>query len=299
MDLVIVGSVALDAVRTPCGEAERVLGGSAVYAAMAGSNFCRTGIVGVVGEDFPKENIVLLQQKNICLHGLQKEKGKTFFWKGVYNDLNCAETLETQLNVFADFKPVLPIKYCNCDILFLANIDPSLQLNVLRQVKHHKLSACDTMDFWIKGKKKELLEVIARIDILFINEDELRMLTLQQNIFVAAQSALAYGPNLVVVKRGEYGAIAYGRDFLFFCPVFPVYDLVDPTGAGDSFAGGFLGYLAGSRNRDQSAFRRAMLYGTVSASFSIEDFSLYGLQKINSQQIEKRFNELSTYITFR
>lgn len=298
MKLVIVGSVALDAVKTPYGEVECVLGGSAVYASLASKNFCETGIVGVVGKDFPKEHIELLKKCGICLEGLQEKDGKTFFWKGIYNNLNNAETVDTQLNVFADFNPMIPENYQNCDFLFLGNIDPDLQLQVLDQVKKPILTAMDTMNFWITGKRPELLEVIKRIDVLFINEEEIRMLTEENNILKAARKAQALGPKLIVIKRGEYGAFAYGRDFLFFSPVFPVLDVVDPTGAGDSFAGGFIGYLAAVGKIDYPEIRKAMMYGTVMASLTVEDFSLNKLRKADTKLIEERLQKLREYVEF-
>ena len=298
MKLVIVGSVALDGVKTPFGEVDRVLGGSAVYASIASSKFCETGIVGVIGNDFPKEHIELLQENDVCLEGLQEKDGKTFYWKGVYNNLNCAETLDTQLNVFAEFNPIIPEKYQNCDFLFLGNIDPTLQLQVLDQVNDPILTAMDTMNFWITGKRQELLEVIKRIDVLFINEEEIRMLTDEKNVFSAARKAQALGPKLIVIKRGEYGALAFGADFFFFSPIFPVLDVIDPTGAGDSFAGGFMGYLASTGRIDNAVIRKAMMYGTVTASFDVEDFSLGKLKNIDKRLIDDRLQKLREYIEF-
>lgn len=298
MKLVIVGSVALDAVKTPYGVADCVLGGSAVYASLASHNFCESGIVGVVGQDFPSEHVTLLRNCGICLEGLQKKEGKTFFWKGVYNNLNCAETLETDLNVFADFNPIIPEKYRDCDFLFLGNIDPVLQIEVLEQVKKPIITAADTMNFWITGKRRQLLKMISRIDILFINEEELHMLTEVKNIYKAAESAMQLGPKLIIVKRGEYGALAFGKDFLFFSPVYPVRDVVDPTGAGDSFAGGFMGYLAEQGKADHSIYRKAMMYGTVSASLTVENFSVKKLHSADRKVIDERFHQLKEYVAF-
>jgi len=298
LKLVIVGSVALDAVETPYGKVERVLGGSAVYTSMASQNFCESGVVGVVGNDFPEEHIELLKDHGICLEGLQKKEGRTFFWKGIYNNLNCAETLDTQLNVFAEFNPIIPEKYQNCDFLFLGNIDPTLQLQVLDQVNNPILTAMDTMNFWITGKRDKLMEVIKRIDVLFINEDEIRMLTEEQSIMKAAKIALDFGPKLVVIKRGEYGAFAYGEDFLFFSPVFPIIDVIDPTGAGDSFAGGFMGYLAKVGKINDAAIRKAMMYGTITASITVEDFSLNKLKNADIKIIEDRLQQLRKFVEF-
>ncbi|MCF7792639.1 MAG: sugar kinase [Candidatus Cloacimonetes bacterium] len=299
MDLVIVGSVALDAVKTPYGQVDRVLGGSAVYASMAARYFCRPGIVGVVGEDFPAEYLKLIKDQEIDTSGLQTRKGKTFFWKGNYNNMNCAETLDTQLNVFADFDPIIPQEYRKTKYIFLGNIDPVLQLEVLQQVENPDLTAMDTMNFWINGKRSELLEVIKKIDVLFINEDELRMLTVEKNILKAAKEALEYGPQLIVCKRGEYGAFVFGEDFLFYCPAYPIFDVIDPTGAGDSFAGGFLGYLAQAGKIDKESFKKAMQLGTITASFCVEDFSLNKLSKIELKKIEARAGSLQKYVSFK
>lgn len=212
--------------------------------------------------------------------------------------MNCAETLDTQLNVFADFDPIIPDEYKKTKFIFLGNIDPVLQLEVLQQVDNPELTAMDTMNFWINGKRSELLEVIRKIDVLFINEDELRMLTVEKNILKAAKEALEFGPKLIVCKRGEYGAFAFAADFLFYCPAFPVYDVIDPTGAGDSFAGGFLGFLAKAGKIDKHSFKKAMQFGTITASYCVEDFSLNKLSKIDLDKIESRAESLKKYASF-
>ncbi len=288
MSLVIVGSIAFDGVKTPCGEVDKVLGGSAIYASMTSKHFCKTHIVGVVGEDFSKCHFDMLQKNNIGYEGLEIVPGKTFYWKGVYNDLNRAETLDTQLNVFADFDPRIPNDYRKCEYLFLGNIDPELQLRVLDQMENTKITACDTMNFWIEGKREKLLEVISKIDILFMNDDEVKMLTGEKNIFVAAEAAGKLGPQLIVVKRGEYGSIALTEGFIFFAPVYPVKSVTDPTGAGDSFAGGFMGYLSAQKNYNKTSIKNAMIYGTVMASFNIESFSLDKLREIDLKDIKAR-----------
>ncbi len=286
MSLVIVGSIAFDGVKTPYGEVDKVLGGSAIYASMASKHFCKTHIVGVVGDDFSKKYVSVLQENDICCKGIKFVPGKTFYWKGVYNDLNRAETLDTQLNVFADFDPKIPANYQKCEYLFLGNIDPELQLRVLNQMENTKKIACDTMNFWIEGKRAKLLEVISKIDILFINDDEVKMLTGENNVFVAAEAAGKLGPQLIVIKRGEYGSMAVAKDFIFFVPIYPVKNVIDPTGAGDSFAGGFMGYLAAQKKYNKTAIKNAMIYGTVMASFNIHSFSLNKLREINLKDIK-------------
>ncbi|MBT3168815.1 MAG: sugar kinase [Candidatus Cloacimonetes bacterium] len=298
MSLVIVGSVALDSVKTPFGSVKNALGGSAVYASMASKNFCQTHIVGVVGNDFPKEHINLLESNKISTTGLEFANGNTFKWKGVYNDLNKAETLDTQLNVFADFNPKIPENYQKCKYLFLGNIHPKLQLEVLQQMKSCQISACDTMNYWISSKRDKLLKVIEKVDILFINENEIKMLTDEQNIFIAAQKTQEMGAKLIIVKRGEYGAVAIMNDFIFFTPIFPVKKVIDPTGAGDSFAGGFMGYLSQQNKFDETTIKNAMIYGTITASFNVEDFSLNKLQKIDFEMIEKRKEAVKKSVVF-
>jgi len=288
MSLLIVGSIALDNVETPYGKVVHSLGGSAIFTSMASKNFCKSSVVGIVGEDFPKEHLKLLADNEIDTQDLKVVSGKTFHWVGKYNDLNKAETLNTQLNVFADFDPQLCEDNKNCDYLFLGNIDPILQLRVLKQMDKTKLTACDTMNFWISGSRSKLVEVINNVDILFINEDELRMLTGTQNIFEAVQKTKELGPKLIVVKRGEYGSFAYSDKFIFFTPVFPITKVVDPTGAGDSFAGGFMGYLASVGTFDESTIKNAMIFGTITASFCVESFSVNKLKEISIDDILAR-----------
>ena len=285
MSLLIVGSIALDNVETPFGKVIHSLGGSAIFTSMASKNFCKSNVVGIVGEDFPKEHFELLAENEINTKDLMVVPGKTFHWSGKYNDLNKAETLDTQLNVFADFDPQLCEDNKNCDYVFLGNIDPVLQLRVLKQIDNAQITACDTMNFWITGAKVDLLKVINNVDILFINEDELRMLTNTHNIFEAAQKAKEMGPKLIVVKRGEYGSFAYSEEFIFFAPVYPVIKVVDPTGAGDSFAGGFMGYLASVGDFKKTTIKNAMIFGTVTASFNVESFSVDRLKKISIEKV--------------
>lgn len=298
MSLLIVGSIALDSIITPFGARVDVLGGSTVYTSMASKNFCKTNIVGVVGEDFPKEHLELLESNEIDTEGMVIAAGKTFRWKGVYNDLNQAETLDTQLNVFAEFNPSIPDNYKNCDYVFLGNIDPVLQLSVLNQMHNPKITACDTMNFWISGKKEALLKVIKKVDILFINEEEIKMLIGDANIFQAAEIALSIGPKLVVIKCGGHGSVCIGENFIFFAPVYPVKRAIDPTGAGDSFAGGFMGYLAQKDNFDKDTIRNAMIYGTIMASFCVEAFSLERVKEVTAESIEVRKNKIRKSVIF-
>ena len=298
MSLLIVGSIALDTVFTPFGKREDILGGSTIYTSMASKNFCQTNIVGVVGEDFPKEHIELLKSNDIDMEGLEIVPGKTFRWKGVYNDLNRAETLDTQLNVFAKFNPMIPENYKKCDYVFLGNIDPMLQLRVLDQMQNPKVTACDTMNFWISGNKEALLKVIKKVDILFINEDEIKMLTDESNIYQAAEIALSFGLKIVVIKCGEHGSVCIGENFIFFAPVYPVKKAIDPTGAGDSFAGGFMGYLTRKDNFDKDTIRNAMIYGTIMASFCVESFSLERVKELTIEMIEIRKEEIRESVIF-
>ncbi len=288
MSLLIVGSIALDNIETPYGKVEQSLGGSAIFTSMASKNFCKSSIVGIVGEDFPQEHYELLKKNEIDTKDIKSAPGRTFHWSGKYNDFNKAVTLDTQLNVFADFDPQLCDDSKKCDYLFLGNIDPVLQLRVLKQLKKIKVTACDTMNFWISGARDKLMEVISMVDILFINEDELRMLTNIQNIFKAAEEAKKMGPKFIVVKRGEYGSFVCSNEFIFFTPVYPVKKVIDPTGAGDSFAGGFMGYLVSVGNCNESTIKNAMIFGTITASFNVESFSVDRLREINMKDILAR-----------
>ncbi|MEA1972685.1 MAG: PfkB family carbohydrate kinase [Candidatus Cloacimonadota bacterium] len=297
MSLIVVGSVALDSVETSAGKTKNSLGGAAVYSSVVSSNYTSTKLVGVIGEDFPKEYIELLKSKNIDLEGLIKEKGKTFRWSGVYKDLNQAITLDTQLNVFANFNPILPASYLQSNFLFLGNIHPALQLKVLEQM-NPKISAVDTMNFWISGEKELLTEVFKKVDIIFINDEEIKQFTEMDNIFQAAQSLLKLGPKLVVVKRGEFGAVAIGNGkFTFFTPGFPVNKVVDPTGAGDSFAGGFMGYLSSKGMYNNKIVKEAMLNGTICASYCIQGFSLDKIKEIKSVNIDSKISDLIEFIS--
>jgi sugar/nucleoside kinase (ribokinase family) len=293
MSLVIVGSVAMDSVKTPFGEVEKALGGSATYAGIASSLFASPGIVGVVGEDFPDEYISLMKNKNLDLTGLKIiEGGKTFLWKGSYEgNMGSAQTLLTDLNVFEFFKPELPENYQNSDFIFLANIDPTLQLHVLDQVKNPRMILCDTMNFWIQSKKEELINVFKRSDVVLINEGEARMLCGTPNLIKAAEEILKLGPSHVIIKKGEHGALLKSRDDYFSIPAYPLKNLKDPTGAGDTFAGAFIGYLALKNSTDKINIRKAMVAGTIMASFVCEDFSVTGTASLTIDKFRQRFNE--------
>jgi len=292
MSIVVVGSVALDSVKTPFGEVREVLGGSATYFSTSASFFTDVKLVAVVGEDFPLSYVKLLESRAIDLSGLQKRPGKTFRWKGEYGyDLNEAITLDTKLNVFENFTPVIPKEYKNTDYVFLANIDPELQSKVLKSIENPKLVALDTMNFWIKGRPMELKEVLADIDILIINDAETREFAKEPNIVRAAQKILKLGPKMIIVKRGEYGALMFSDSSIFAAPAYPLHSINDPTGAGDTFAGGFLGYIASIDRFDESAIRQGIIFGSVMASFACEDFSLNRLISLTMDEIKERFRE--------
>jgi sugar/nucleoside kinase (ribokinase family) len=286
----VVGSVALDSVRTPFGKADEVLGGSATFFACAASFFAPVRLVAVVGADFPRAHLELLERRGVDLGGLQVSDGATFRWAGEYGyDLGEARTLDTRLGVFADFRPGLPAHFRASPFVFLANIDPELQLDVLRRVERPRLVALDTMNFWIQGKREALLRVVREVDVLVVNDAEARMLTQEPNLVRAARRILEWGPRTVVVKRGEHGALMAAADRFFFVPAYPLESVFDPTGAGDSFAGGFMGALARAGGVEGPALRRAIVYGSVMASFAVEDFSLNRLARVEADEIEARY----------
>jgi len=297
-DLLVVGSVALDSVETPFGKVREVLGGSATYFSYSASFFTQVRLVATVGEDFPEAHLRLLEDRGVDTSGLQTSAGRTFRWTGEYGyDLNEAKTLETQLNVFAEFRPVLTNGLGRVPYLFLANIDPELQLDVLRQMKERpRLVALDTMNFWIQGKREALRRVLSEVDVITINDGEARQLASEPNLIRAARAISGMGPRTVVVKRGEYGALLMTDGALFFVPAYPLESVYDPTGAGDTFAGGFMGYLAAQDRVDAAAMRRAIVYGTVMASFTVEDFSLKRLTQLKPADIADRYAALHELI---
>jgi len=289
--VLIVGSMALDSVRTPAGEVKEALGGAADYSSVAASFFSPVQLVGVVGDDFPAEHLEFLSSRGIDLAGVQTiAGGKTFRWAGYYDfDLNIAKTLDTQLNVFADFQPSLPEAYKKAKYVFLANIDPELQLQVLTQVENPTLTVCDTMNFWISGKRDALVEVLKRVDIAFMNDAEARQLTGELSIIKAAKALQALGPKTVIIKKGEHGALLFSGDTHFSAPSYPLEDITDPTGAGDSFAGGFIGYVAAQDDISIPTLKKAVVYGSVMASFNVEDFSLNRLRTLTNADITARY----------
>lgn len=299
MSLLVVGSVAFDSVKTPFGEVDDVLGGSATYFSTAASYFADVAVVAVVGDDFPDEHLEFLKSRNIDIEGIEKREGKTFRWKGEYGyELNEAKTLDTQLNVFQSFKPKLPETYKEKKIVFLANIDPDLQRDVLEQVNNPSLIACDTMNFWIEGKRESLLSTLRLVHILLINDGEARELSNEPNLVRAARKILSYGPKTLIIKRGEYGALMFKDNKIFSAPAYPLETIFDPTGAGDSFAGGFMGYLANTMNFDESNIRRAIIFGSVMASFNVESFSLERMKNLDFTEIKKRYTEFKALTHF-
>jgi sugar/nucleoside kinase (ribokinase family) len=289
-DLLVVGSVALDSVETPFGKVNEVLGGSATYFSYSASFFTHVRLVATVGEDFPATHVKLLTDRGVDVDGLTPSHGRTFRWSGQYGyDLNEARTLDTQLNVFADFRPRLDERLRRMPYLFLANIDPELQLEVLRQMAARPtLVALDTMNFWIQGKREALLRVLREVDVVTINDAEARQLAGEPNLVKAARAIEAMGPSTVVIKRGEYGAVMVSNGVFFVVPAYPLDSVYDPTGAGDTFAGGFMGFLARAERLDRGTLRRAMVYGSVMASFTVEDFSLNRLTRLAASDIEQR-----------
>jgi sugar/nucleoside kinase (ribokinase family) len=290
VSILVVGSVAFDTVETPFGRAERVLGGSASFFSVAASFFVPVSLVGVVGSDFGEAQLQAFRGRNIDLEGLERMDGATFHWQGKYSyDLNSRETICTDLNVFEFFKPRIPERYRSSDVVFLGNIDPVLQRDVLEQVKRPRIVACDTMNFWISGKPEELRKTLARVDVLLVNDAEARELSGEWNLVKAAKAIRAMGPRTIVIKKGEHGVVMFGEEGSFAAPAYPLEEVFDPTGAGDTFAGGFLGYLAGCPELTDVALRRAIIMGSTLASFSVEAFSLDRLLSLTRADIDARF----------
>jgi sugar/nucleoside kinase (ribokinase family) len=288
--LVVVGSVALDSVEANGTIHDDVLGGSGSFFTVAASYFAPPKLVAVVGDDMPREHLAFLASRGVDLGGLEKKAGKTFRWKGRYSvDLASRTTLDTQLNVFADFKPKLPEAWREAEFLFLGNIHPALQLDVLEQVKKPRMVAMDTMNFWIEGEPQALAKVLERVDLVVVNDEEARQLSREHNLPRAARAIRAMGPKTVIVKRGDSGAFLFHDHGVFAAPAYPLEAVIDPTGAGDTFAGGFMGYLARVRDLGPQAVRRAMFYGSVMASFCVEDYSLDRLRNLSDGEIEGRF----------
>ncbi len=294
-DILVVGSLAYDSISTPAGKSERTLGGSANYFSLAASLFAKVKVVGVVGDDYAPSDLSLLTARGVDVTGLQKKAGKTFHWAGAYDgNMNEAQTLVTDLNVFGDFNPELPPSYVDSQYVFLANIDPMLQLRVLEQVKKPKFVGADTMNFWISSKKETLLKVLTKIDALLINEGEAKMLTGKTNAVAASDELIKMGPKAVVVKRGEYGFVLRTKEGHFILPAFPIANVIDPTGAGDTFAGGFFGTLAKSgKGLDLAALKEACVNGCLLASFTVEAFGIGRLKELTMDKIRARGEEFN------
>jgi len=290
MSLLVVGTVAFDSIETPFGSAERILGGSASYFALGASFFAPVRIVGVVGKDFPQDYFDLFTERKIAIEGIKRAPGDTFHWRGRYHeDINQRDTLELHLNVLAGFVPELPDHYRDAEYVFLGNIDPLMQMEVLNQIRSLRLAVCDTMDHWIRESRADLLKVLRRIEILVINDSEARLLSGYDNIVKAARAILRMGPKIVLIKRGEYGVLQFSESSVFATPAYPLEEVFDPTGAGDSFAGGLMGHLARSGDGSDGGLRRAIVYGSVVASFTVEDFGVKRLASVSLPEIEERY----------
>lgn len=299
MSVLVVGSVALDTVETPFGRRENALGGSATYFSLSASFFTPVEVIAVVGEDFPQEHLELLRSRNIETDGIASAPGRTFRWSGRYGfDLNNPETLDTQLNVFERFLPDLDARQRQASHVFLGNIDPDLQWRVLEQVERPRLVAADTMNFWITGKRAQLERTLSKVDLLLVNDAEARMLAGEHNIVTAARAILAMGPKRLVIKRGEYGALLFDGDRVFTAPGFPLPALFDPTGAGDAFAGGLMGYLDRAQEIDERIFRQATIVGSVMASFVVERFSVDRLRDLSMPDVAQRYREFQQLVHF-
>ena len=299
MSILVVGSVALDTVETPFGRADDALGGSATFFSAAASLFGPVQLVGVVGDDYPMEALGFLAERGVDLSGLEQARGESFRWSGVYSfDLNSRETLETRLGVFADFEPKIPGAFRDAEWVFLGNIDPELQLGVLDQVHQPRFVACDTMNLWIEIKRDRLLDLLKRVDLLLVNDAEARQLSGDFNLSRAARWIMDRGPRYLIIKKGEHGAILFTPQSTFFAPGFPLEEVFDPTGAGDAFAGGFMGHLAQCGRLDDGDLRRAVIYGSVLGSFAVERFSVERFRDLTAEEIEDRvraFREMTVF----
>ena len=299
MSILVVGSVAIDAVKTPFGKRDEALGGSATFFSMAASFFNKVNIVATVGEDFPKKYLNLFRAKNIGTSGLHVARGKTFRWKGWYDyDLNTAHTVYTHLNVFKDFKPVVPHDLRKTKFVFLANIDPELQYSVLKQIKTPRLVACDSMNYWIEHKRKEFEKLLDKVDILLLNDAEARQLTGESNLVNSARLIVSMGPKAVIIKKGEHGVIYFSKKSHFIAPAYLLESIYDPTGAGDTFAGGLMGYLSRAKKIDEASIRKAIIYGSILASFAVEDFSVNRLLEISMADINSRYRHFRRITKF-
>src|SRR6266550_3098995 len=298
MPVLVVGSVALDSVETPFGKADDVLGGSANFFSAAASLLTPVQLVGVIGTDYPLEKLEPLAARGVDLAGLERAEGQSFRWRGRYrHDLNTAETLETHLGVFSRFSPKIPEQFRDAPFVFLANIDPRLQLDVLNQVTSPRLVACDTMNFWIQSRRPELLELLAKVDLVTLNDGEARQLSEKVNLVQAAKWIMGLGPKNVIIKKGEHGALMFSADSVFFAPAYPLETVFDPTGAGDAFAGGFIGYLARTGDLSDANMRRAVMYGSALGSFAVEKFSTERLMTVTREEVDARIHKLRELTT--
>ncbi len=294
MGLLVVGSLGLDTVETPFDRVEEALGGSAVYISLAASYFSGpVYLVGIVGDDFPKPYLNLLENHNVDLEGLQiVENGKTFRWSGKYHyDLNVRDTLLTELNVFEKFDPIIPDKFKKSKFVCLGNIDPALQIKVLDQMENPQFIVCDTMNYWIEGRKDALMELLPRVNVLIINDSEARLLAKEPNLIKASKAIRDMGPEILIIKKGEHGALLFTEDVVFSAPAYPMEMIYDPTGAGDTFAGGFIGYLHKTQDLSPENMKRAVIYGSAMASFCVERFSTKGLEEVDYLRVQDRYRE--------
>jgi len=296
-EILVIGSVALDTIASPSGYSKDILGGSATYFSISASFFAPVNLVATVGVDFPEKSRKIIESFNVDLRGLEVKEGNTFRWEGSYiKDLNCAQTIQTQLNVFAEFKPCLPEDYKKSKYIFLANIDPDLQIFLLKRFAGKRFIGCDSMNHWIKNKNRSLKNMIKKASIIFLNDMEAKMLSGESNILKTGKYLLSLGPEFAVVKRGEYGAILFSKKFIYTAPAYLLEEINDPTGAGDTFAGGFMGYLAKTGKLNQDNLKNALLWGTTMASFAVEDFSVNRFLKVTKKDIEKRYKALKKII---
>jgi sugar/nucleoside kinase (ribokinase family) len=299
VSLLVVGSVALDSVETPFGKADEVLGGSATFFSASASQLTPVQLVGIVGDDYPVDKLEPLARRGVDLSGLERAQGRSFRWRGRYrHDLNVAETLETHLGVFSNFSPKIPAQFRKAPFVFLGNIDPRLQLDVLTQVEKPKLVACDTMNFWIESRRPDLLKLLEHVDCITLNDGEARQLSEKYNLVKAAKWIMEKGPTLVIIKKGEHGAFMFSGDTVFFAPAYPLEEVFDPTGAGDSFAGGFMGYLAKSGDVSPTNLRRAVVYGSAMGSFAVEKFSIERLLEVTPKQLAARVADFRKLVAF-
>ena len=300
--LLIVGTVAFDAIETPFGKTDKILGGAATYIGLSASNFgIDSGVVSVVGEDFPQEHLDLLTEHNVNIDGIEIVKGgKTFFWSGKYhNDMNSRDTLVTELNVLADFDPVVPAAYQNADVVMLGNLHPFVQMRVIEQVKNPKLIVLDTMNFWMDSALEELKQVIAKVDVITINDEEARQLSGEYSLVKAAREIEKMGPKYVVIKKGEHGALLFHDDKMFFAPALPLEEVFYPTGAGDTFAGGFSGYLAKTEDYSFKNMKNAIIYGSNLASFCVEKFGTERMESLDKKEVEERLEQFKKLTQFK